>query len=204
MKHTTTLADGTTTSALVQSPSVPANEIEMLATLRAIIARKSDNGQSFQFIRNGRNALDMLRREVKSRLNMLPSDKLDDATNALCVNAVAAFQKGMLEGFLEDGFALTNVRKGIAFVKFDSDGNIKSDGLANTARAEREFRNDGERLAGYQIARAQLEKRLARMRENPGKYERHELAAVEAKLAQCGQVISAIMANNAKRNEPAA
>ena len=114
------------------------------------------------------------------------------------MKAVELFAKQAMDSFLADGYSLTNVRKGVAFVKFDKDCNIKADGLANSARAEREFRNDGERLAGYQVARSQLLKRLARMAENPGKYERHEIATTEAKIAQCQKVIAAIVDNSSK------
>lgn len=155
--------------------------------------RKSQNGESLQLQRNGRNILALLRNELKARLNLDSGTRLPDELHDMAEKAVGCFIASLMDSFLHDGMTLTNYRKGVSFVKFDRDGNVKEDGLMNTAKATRDLRNDGERLACYQESRRQLSRRLESMSNAPGKYDRTELEAVKRKLAKVELVIAAIV-----------
>ena len=194
MSHNTqTLVDGTIGPVIPVSPSVPTNIAEMLPVIREISLRKTSEGQSFQFLRNGRNVLDLVRRELKRRLNLDLSAKLPDEVNDMAAKAVAAFQSQLLSSMVEDGYQLTNIRKGIPFVKWDG-AKPSGDGLRNTAVAMRDLRDDGERLVTYQAERRKCTARIATLEKNPAKYGdfREQVALNQAKVAECEAIIARI------------
>jgi hypothetical protein len=196
MQTTKQSANGITSSAIPVSPSAPTSAPEMLPVLRELIARKAANGESFQFVRNGRNALDLLRREIKRRMNLDLGSKLPDDINQQCEIAVSMFAKSLVESVLDDGYQLASVRKGVSFVKFDEDNKQAEIGFRNTVVAKREHRNDGELLKIQQDARRNLEKRIDMMRKNPSKYTPEQIRVCEQRHAVCENVIATIRANN--------
>lgn len=196
MNATHIIEGGITASTLPQAASVPQNEVEMLPLIKELAMRKSANGESLQLQRNGRNILALLRNELKSRLNMDSGTRLPDELHEQAEKAVRSFVASLMDNFLSDGMTLTNYRKGVTFVKFDRDGKVKEDGMMNTAKATRDLRNDGERLAAYQESRRQLTRRIESMEKTPGKYERTEIEAVKRKLKVVETVIATIVPKN--------
>lgn len=193
MNATHTVSNGVTASSLPQSPSVPQSEAEMLPLIKELAMRKSANGESLQLQRNGRNVLALLRNELKSRLNMDNGTRLPDDLHEMAEKAVHVFIAQLMDSFLSDGMTLTNYRRNVTYVRFDKDCNIKEDGMMNQAKATRDLRNDGERLAAYQESRRQLTRRIESMEKTPGKYDRTEIDAVKRKLKNVETVISKIV-----------
>jgi hypothetical protein len=120
-------------------------------------------------------------------------EKLPDELNDMCGKAVAAFQSQLLSSMVEDGYQLTNIRKGIPFVKWDGT-KPSGDGLRNTAVAMRDLRDDGERLMAYQAERRKLTARIATLEKNPAKYGdfREQVALNRAKLVEVEAIIARI------------